>query len=69
MPLTADNLVGRSCSFQYGGKTLVGVITEAKPAEPFGKGKIPDFTVTVRGKSGQTVTVSFVETYMSLSER
>lgn len=69
MPIIATDLVGISCSFDHEGKRLTGVITEAKPAEPWGKSRIPDFTVSVRGQSGRTLTVSMVESYMTLNER
>ncbi len=65
MPINPADLVGLQCTFDRGGKRLTGIVTDAKPAEPYGPGKIPDFLVSVRGASGQTVTVSLVETYMS----
>ena len=69
MPVTASNLVGLTCSFEYKGKRVVGVVTKAEAAEPFGKGKIPDFWVWVRGASGKEVRVSMVESYMSFPDR
>lgn len=69
MPITPADLVGLKCSFDHHGKRLAGVITDAKDggfAEP---GHIPDLLVTVRGESGRTLTVSMVNTYMSLPDR
>jgi hypothetical protein len=61
-------LIGRTCSFDYAGKRLVGVITEAKDAGLTERGKIPDATCTIRGASGKSVEVSLVEAYVSLKE-
>lgn len=69
MPLNPADLVGLKCSFDHKGKRLTGVITDAKDngfAEP---GHIRDFLITVRGQSGATVSVSLVESYMSLPDR
>lgn len=66
--MTANELIGRSVSFDSPGMDvgvrLVGVVTEVKDngfAEP---GHIPDFLVTIRGGSGATKTVSFVNAYV-----
>lgn len=71
--LKPEDLVGLKCSFDrvVNGKTVrvVGIITAAVGAEPFGPSKIPDFHVTVRGGSGAQVKVSMCETYMSLPDR
>lgn len=68
MPLTAENLVGLPCSFDHEGKRLTGTITAAKANGLTQRGGIPDWLVTVRGQSGRSITVSFVETYMSTPE-
>lgn len=68
MPINPTDLIGLKCSFEHNGKRVTGIITDAKPAEPFGKGRIPDFSVTVRGASGRTLTVSMCESYMSLPD-
>ncbi len=60
-------LIGRSVSFDHPhtpGVTLVGVVTEAKDNGRTVRGDIPDLLVTVRGASGATVTVSYVESHM-----
>jgi|GEM_PF-3232830 len=67
--------VGRICSFypdpnmvkqcvvQPGAQRLTGVVTECVKAPPPKGWKRPDFTLTVRGKSGRTVTISLIENY------
>jgi hypothetical protein len=69
MPVTATDLIGQRVSFDHDGKRLAGIVTAAQSAEPWGRGKIPDFRVTVRGTSGRELTVSMVETYMSFPDR
>lgn len=64
-----DDLLGLEASFDLNGRRVVGIITAAEKAAPFGPGKVPDFRVTVRGATGQQVQVSMVETYMSLKYR
>lgn len=68
MSITAQYLIGRKCSFDYDGKRLTGIITEAKDNGVTARGQIPDFLVTVRGQSGRTATVSLVEDHLSLTE-
>lgn len=70
--MTANELIGRSVSFDHPdapdvGVRLVGVVTAAKDNGKTARGAIPDFLVTVRGASGATKTVSFVETYMRIT--
>lgn len=37
-----------------------GTVVNVKPMEPFGPGKIPTAAVTIKGRSGKTVTVDGV---------
>lgn len=65
--MKASDLTGKSVSFDHPetpGVRLSGIVIEAKQSGPTPRGKIPDFLVSVRGKSGAVVTVSYVETYM-----
>jgi hypothetical protein len=45
-----------------------GQIIAAAPAPPVGKGKVPDFTLTVRGKTGKTATISMTLNYATLHD-
>lgn len=67
--MKASDLVGKTVSFDHHSgdgsiRRLSGIITEAKENGRTLRGDIPDFLVTVRGSSGATKTVSYVETYM-----
>lgn len=67
--MTAKDLIQHPCRFfTHDGKELHGMITEAVEAPPFGVGQIPDFLVTVRGQSGQTKTVSLVQTHLRTTD-
>lgn len=69
MPITPVDLIGLKCSFDHRSKRLVGIVTAAKDNGLTSRGKIPDILVTVRGDSGQTLTVSMVDTYMTFPDR
>lgn len=67
--MKAEDYLHKKCSFMAAdGRRLVGIITECIETIPFGPGKIPDFTVTIRGASGATMTVSATESYLQLTE-
>lgn len=63
------DLIGQKASFEHDGKRLTGIVTAAENTEPFGKGEIPDFLVTVRGSTGRELKVSMVSTYMTFPDR
>lgn len=44
----------------------VGAVVAVAPTGPTKRGAIPDFAVTIRGRSGRTATVSMVENYVTL---
>lgn len=60
-----QRFVGRSCSFDYNGKRLRGYCSAALYAGRTERGAIPDYTITIRGQTGATVTVSLVESRAS----
>ena len=64
--MTASQIIGKPVSFDHEGKRLSGIITDAVKAPNTTVGNIPDFTVTIRGRSGKTITTSFVEAYSSV---
>lgn len=71
--MTANELLGRTVSFDHpdmpaAGVRLVGVITAAKDNARTARGNIPDFLVTIRGASGATKIVSFVEAYVRITQ-
>lgn len=70
--MTANELIGKAVSFDHPEPPgflvrLVGIVTEAKDNGRTARGDIPDLLVTVRGASGATLTVSYVETYMRVT--
>ena len=56
-----SRFTGRQLSFDYDGKRLRGYCTEAVYVGPTERGAIPDYCITVRGQSGNSITVSLVE--------
>lgn len=68
--MTAKDLLQRPCMFFLpDGTEQHGIIVSAVEDLPYGAGEIPDFQVTVRGKSGKTVTVSLVESYLRTTDK
>lgn len=63
------DLIGLEASFDLDGRRVVGIVTAAEVAEPYGPGKIPDFLCRVRGITGQEVDVSMCHSYMTLKYR
>ena len=61
------DIIGKSVSFDHHGSRLVGTATAAKDNGKTARGAIPDLLVTVQGSTGKQVTVSFVESYMRVS--
>lgn len=62
------NWIGLRCSFDYQGKRLAGVITAQEYAGKTERGSLHDWTVTIRGQSGKCVTVSLVNSYLSIHD-
>jgi hypothetical protein len=72
-PFNPSRWVGRPCSFDHsvGGAAasrLVGTVEKAEWAGYTDRGHIPDWTLTIRGKSGAVVKVSLVEARVSFPE-
>lgn len=51
-----------------GAKQHVGQIIAAEPAGTRGPGAVPDYKVTIRGRTGKTATVSIFDHHVSLCE-
>lgn len=71
--LNPSRWIGRPCSFDYpagdaAAKRLVGTVEKAEWAGYTQRGHLPDFTLSVRGKSGALVKVSMVESYAVFTE-
>lgn len=66
-PVGAQRFVGRAVSFDHvaePGATasrLHGVVSAAVYIGRTVRGQLPDYSLTIRGKSGRTLTVSLVE--------
>jgi hypothetical protein len=72
-PFPPSRFIGRQCSFNEPNpkgkpRRLVGIIESATYAGRFNRGMIPDYTLVIRGQSGKALTVSLVESYLSLTE-
>lgn len=57
-----------NCMPQPGAKRLVGAVVGAAPNGTTTRGAIPDTLLTIRGKSGRSFSVSYVESYANLFE-
>lgn len=78
--MTAPDLVGKVCVFFPGTNAIIrgvrqpgtirytGQVISATDAPPVGKGKVPDFTLTVRGKTGKTATISMTLNYATIHD-
>ena len=78
--MTEHELVGKVCTFfpkldsvvnclrQPLTTRYLGQIVAATPAPPVGKSQIPDFTLTVRGKTGKTATISMTLNYATIHD-
>lgn len=74
----AAALVGQICTFFPVPAVVVGcvappnalryagTITAAMPAPPLQPGNVPDYTVTIKGRTGKVVVVSLTLNYVSL---
>lgn len=65
-PHDGSKWVGLGVAFDHNGKRLVGVVTAVAWAGFTERGVIPDYTLTIRGKSGALLTVSLVETHANI---
>jgi hypothetical protein len=63
-----DHWLQRAVSFTHEGKQLVGVIVAQQYVGRNPRGDLDDWLVTVRGQSGKTVEVSFLDAYVALKE-
>jgi hypothetical protein len=76
--MTAPEMVGKVCAFFHAKDAVIrglrqpntprydGQVIAAAPAPPVGTGKVPDFTLTVRGKTGKTLTISMTLNYATI---
>ena len=74
----AQKMVGQVATFYPRPETIVdglapdgltryiGQVISATPCEPKGVGLVPDFSLTIRGKTGKTATVSMFTNYVNL---
>lgn len=65
--------IGRQVSFDHqphGAPAcrLVGVVEDARYIGPTARGQIPDWEISVRGKSGALLNVSLVESHASFTD-
>jgi hypothetical protein len=72
-PAGPRRFVGRSVSFDYSPdgsppRRLCGMVANAVFVGRTVRGQLPDYSLTIAGKSGKSVTVSLVESYASFSE-
>jgi hypothetical protein len=61
-----NSWIGRTVRFDHGGKRLSGRLVAAHFTGFAGKGRIPDYQLTIAGASGAKMTVSMFETYADI---
>jgi len=78
--MKAEDFVGKVCAFfptkdavirgvrQPNTTRYHGQVIASADAPPVGKGKIPDFSLTVRGKTGKTLTISMTLNYATIHD-
>lgn len=70
----AAKWIGKRCSFNselggpMAGKVLVGIVDAAKYIGKTERGRIPNYSLSVRGQSGKTLEVNLVEQYARISD-
>ena len=62
-PFPARRFVGLGCNFTLKGRELYGTVKNAAYIGRTNRGLIPDYLLTIQGRSGQTVEVSLVESH------
>jgi hypothetical protein len=65
-PPGPERFLKRTVEFDLKGARAQGVVIAARDNGVRGKGAIPDFILTVRGKSGRVMEVSIYDTYASI---
>ncbi len=60
--------IGLPVAFDHEGKRLVGTVTDVRWTGYTVRGAIPDWELTVRGKSGAVLKVSVVEQHAKFNE-
>jgi hypothetical protein len=60
--------VGKRCSFNHGGKRLVGIVQKQAYIGRTERGRIPNYRLEVRGISGAVLEVDLVETYATITD-
>ena len=66
LPPGPERFLNRTVEFDLKGARAQGVVIAARANGVRGKGAIPDFILTVRGKSGRVIDVSVYDTYASI---
>jgi hypothetical protein len=59
--------IGCTAQFLHQGQSLVGIVTAQRFTGRTIKGNIPDYALTIRGKSGKTLEISLVENKATLT--
>ncbi len=67
-PPPARSFVGRTVSFDLGGRRVVGRVEAQVYVGLTARGAIPDYSLSVRGSSGRLETVSLVESYAIIQD-
>jgi hypothetical protein len=65
-PAGAARFLGLAATATHEGRRKRGIICAARYVGRTARGGLPDYEVTLRGASGATVTVSLVESQLSL---
>lgn len=67
-PKRTKSYEGRSLSFDFNGRRMVGVCEVSRWNGYTLRGHIPDALLIIRGKSGKTVEISLVESHATFDE-
>jgi hypothetical protein len=68
-PAGPKRFVGRGVVFDMQGKRTYGTVKEASYVGRQPRGDIPDYSLTIQGRSGRTITVSLVDSHAQFADQ
>ena len=60
--------IGKTARFDHQGKRLTGEVIAQEYVGRRGPSSIPDYSITIRGAIGATMTASLFDTYMTFDD-
>lgn len=64
----AEKWLGRACTFVHEGRVLAGKVLAAEFVGFTARGRIPEYSLIVAGKSGRQLTIPMTESYTLFAE-